>query len=97
METYNFVDLQHSQKSQLSKVHLLEVQSCQGVAVHTHCIFEHLTDSNPENFNYKWHVFLVFPWIFLQKVTTKITSITHSMHIEKVEQLQIKKTKNVPE
>lgn len=49
METYNFVDLQHSQKYQLSKVRLLEVQSFQVVAVHTHCIFEHLTESHPED------------------------------------------------
>lgn len=44
METYNFADLQRSQKSQLSKVHPLEAQSFQVAAVHTRYIFLHLTE-----------------------------------------------------
>ena len=53
METYNFVDLQCSQKSQLSKVHPLEARSFRVAPVHTRCIFLHLTEIHPENCNSK--------------------------------------------
>ena len=43
MKTYSFLYLQHNQKSQLSKVHLLEAQSFQVKADHIHCTCEHST------------------------------------------------------